>query len=163
MRPRRRGPPLLRRARAEDCGSQSVELLIMVPILFWALFALYAFTDAVRTRAVVTDATAVIADALSRRTEPIDAADLAGLRAAAGQLSGFGGALGLRVTQLRCVEACEDAARRDLRGIFSRGDGMAPLGDGDFAARAARAATASSSSRPAPPISPLSAASSGTR
>lgn len=123
-----------RRFLRDEDGSQSIELVLMVPLLVWSICAMLAFTEAFRIRAVATDATSVIADTLSRQTTPIDRDDLSGLRAVAGQLTGYGDEVKLRVTQLRCVRRCGNPADRVLRVIFSQGEGLTPLEHADFAA-----------------------------
>ncbi|WP_133056363.1 TadE/TadG family type IV pilus assembly protein [Limimaricola soesokkakensis] len=116
---------LIRRLRARDEGTQSIELVLMAPLLFWAVCALYVFTDAFRIRAVVTDAAHVVSDVLSRQTTPIGNADIAALRAVAAQLTGQ--ETDLRVTQIHCLKSCDDLQRRELGVVFSVGLGLAPL------------------------------------
>lgn len=117
--------------RDED-GSQSIELMFMVPLLVWSICAMLAFTEAFKIRGVAMDATAAIADTLSRQTTPIGRQDLVGLQAVAGQLTGYGGEVKLRITQLRCARKCNDPDQRVLRVVFSKGEGLASLKNADF-------------------------------
>ncbi|MFG6535365.1 TadE/TadG family type IV pilus assembly protein [Sulfitobacter sp. 1A16787] len=114
-------------------GSQSIELVIVVPLLVWSICSMLAFTEAFRVRGVAADATSVIADAISRQTTPIDASYLRGLQSVAGQLTRYGDNVSLRITQLRCVKDCDKPAQRDLNVVFSKGRGLFSLTDSDFA------------------------------
>tara|TARA_R100000687_G_C6392043_1_gene137737 strand:- start:121 stop:696 length:576 start_codon:yes stop_codon:yes gene_type:complete len=118
----------------DEDGSQSIELMFMVPLLVWSICAMLAFTEAFKIRGVAMDATAAIADTLSRQTTPIDRQDLVGLQAVAGQLTGYGDEVKLRITQLRCARRCNDPDQRVLRVIFSKGEGLASLKNADFEA-----------------------------
>ncbi len=116
-----------------EVGSQSIELVVMAPLLVWTICAMLAFTEEFRVRAMAVDATAVIADTLSRQTTPINQAYLEGLRSVAGQLTRYGDNVGLRVTQLRCSERCDNPSRRVLHVVFSKGVGIQQdLDDSDF-------------------------------
>ena len=85
-----------------------------------------------RVRAVAADATAVVADTLSRQTAPIDTEFLEGLQAVAGRLTRYGDAVNLRVTQLRCAKRCDQPDKRVLKVVFSKGQGLARLFNADF-------------------------------
>lgn len=122
---------VLRFIRQED-GSQSIAFVVMAPLLIWSICAMIAFTDAYRARAVAADATAVIADTLSRQTTPIDTEFLEGLQAVAGRLTGYGNAVNLQVAQLRCAKWCNQPDKRVLEVIFSEGQGLGGLGNADF-------------------------------
>ncbi len=98
--------------------------------------AMLTFTDAFRVRGMATDATAVIADSLSRQTTPINAADLLGLQSVAKQLTGY--EVSLRVTQVRCILNCDSLTRRILAVDFSQGIGLGSLLDLDFIAGLSR-------------------------
>jgi len=115
--------------KAED-GSQTVVFVVMLPLLVWSIMAMMTFTDAFRTRAVATDATAVIADSLSRQTIPINMNDLRGLVSVAEKLTGSD--VSLRVTQLRCTRRCNDSNTRELQVDFSHGIGLNALNDRSF-------------------------------
>lgn len=116
----------------KENGSQSIEFVIVVPLLVWSICSMLAFTEAFRVRAVAVDATSVIADTISRQTAPIDASYLRGLQSVAGQLTRYGDNVSLRVTQLRCVKDCDKPDRRALSVVFSEGRGLSSLTDADF-------------------------------
>ncbi|MEP2987060.1 MAG: hypothetical protein ABJN39_10625 [Sulfitobacter sp.] len=122
----------VRRFFLKEDGSQSIAFVVMAPLLVWSICAMIAFTDAYRIRAVAADATAVVADTLSRQTTPIDSTFLEGLQAVAGRLTKYGDAVNLRVTQLRCARKCDLPADRVLRVVFSEGQGLERLRHADF-------------------------------
>ena len=109
-----------------------------MPLLVWSICAMLAFTEAFKVRGVAMDATAAITDTLSRQTTPIDEQDLIGLQAVAGQLTGRGDDVRLRITQLRCARKCNNPDQRVLRVIFSKGEGFSALKSADFEAGANR-------------------------
>lgn len=118
--------------RKED-GSQSIEFVIVVPLLVWSICSMLAFTESFRVRGVAVDATSVIADTISRQTTPIDTSYLRGLQSVAGQLTRYGDNVSLRITQLRCVKDCDKPAQRVLNVVFSEGRGLFSLTNSDFA------------------------------
>ena len=120
---------LKRFSNAEE-GSQTIPFVVMMPLLVWSIMAMLTFTDAFRARAMATDATAVIADSLSRQTTPIYTADLVGLKAVVKHLTGYD--VSLRVTQLRCAQNCNDLNQRRLAVDFSQGIELDPLGNQNF-------------------------------
>lgn len=116
-------------SNAEE-GSQTIPFVVMMPLLVWSIMAMLTFTDAFRARAMATDATAVIADSLSRQTTPIYTADLVGLKAVVKHLTGYD--VALRVTQLRCTRNCNDLNQRRLAVDFSQGIELDPLRNRHF-------------------------------
>lgn len=121
--------------RSEE-GSQTIAFLVLLPLLVWSIMAMLTFTDAFRVRGMATDATAVVADSLSRQTTPIDADDLLGLQSVVEQLTGY--EVSLRVTQVRCILNCDSLERRILAVDFSQGIGLDSLLDLDFIAGLSR-------------------------
>ena len=67
------------RFRRETDGSVSVELVIVVPILFWALAATVVFYDGFRDRYQAQMAAQTVADIMSRETDLFDAAYVEGM------------------------------------------------------------------------------------
>lgn len=61
----------LRRFLDDTKGSVAVESIIMLPVLFWALLATYAFTDAFRQASLNVKASYTVGDLLSRETNYI--------------------------------------------------------------------------------------------
>ncbi|KKK80894.1 hypothetical protein LCGC14_2818910 [marine sediment metagenome] len=119
-----------------DEGSQTIAFVVLLPLLVWSIMAMLTFTDAFRIRAMATDATAVIADSLSRQSTPIDLNELLGLQSVAEQLIGYD--VSLRITQVRCLSNCADLNRRIILVDFSQGIGLDSLLNLDFAAGLSR-------------------------
>jgi len=117
---------------ADEDGSQTIEFVVMVPLLVWAVISMLAFTDAYRVRAMASDATAVVADTLSRQTTPINNRHLEGLQSVAGKITGQGEAIGIRVTQVGCSRNCENLSRRVLEVSFSKSKNLEVLDNADF-------------------------------
>lgn len=128
----------LRRFTRDENGSQSVEFVLVFPLIVFALLAIFDWAQAFRIRAMAFEATAVVGDTLSRQTTPINQASLDGLRAVAGMVSGYGANTAIRVTQVFCESKCDDLSGRVLRMVFSRGAGMTALAEVDFAGGATR-------------------------
>ena len=75
-------PAILRRSGRflRDCrGSASVETVIVMPMLILALGSMVLLSGMFRSQTVSTKAAYTVADALSRRVEPVDSAYLDGL------------------------------------------------------------------------------------
>lgn len=56
------------RFRKDDSGTVAVESIIVLPLLFWSLMAMYAFFDAYRQASLNVKAAYTIGDMLSRET-----------------------------------------------------------------------------------------------
>jgi len=67
---------LLRKYKDDEDGSMSIELLIVTPILVWALLSTYVYFDLFRVESNSNRAALSIADMLSRETLDIDNAYL---------------------------------------------------------------------------------------
>jgi hypothetical protein len=63
---------LTRRFRKIEDGSLTVEAVLIVPILVWAITATFVFWDAFKTMTVSQKATYTVADMLSRETSAVD-------------------------------------------------------------------------------------------
>lgn len=89
--PRPRPAPLrglaarLRRFAREPRGSFAVETVLMLPLLFWTVAAVYGFVDAYRMQALNLRATYTIGDLLSRQWNPVKPGYVDGL----GRLHGY--------------------------------------------------------------------------
>jgi len=57
--------------RDDTRGDMAVEAIIMMPVLLWSYFAIYAFFDAYRTKSEIQKAAFTIGDMLSRETGAI--------------------------------------------------------------------------------------------
>ena len=126
----------LKRFFSAEEGSQTIAFVVLLPLLVWSIMAMLTFTDAFRIRAMATDATAVIADSLSRQSTPIGLDDLLGLQSVAEQLTDY--EVSLRVTQVRCLRDCANLDRRIILVDFSQGVGLDSLLDLDFVAGLSR-------------------------
>jgi hypothetical protein len=116
---------LLERFRKDESGNASIELLIAVPIMLWALLSTMVYFDAYHDEAISTRAGLTIADMLSRETANITPAYLTNLRALLRGLTETDNDPGLRVTVFECFRANpEDDCRYDR--IWSRNRGLAP-------------------------------------
>ncbi len=89
--------PITRFVRSEQ-GSLSIEAVLVVPILAWAIVATFVFFDAFKTQYISKRATYTIADMLSREETPVDANYLASLHEMYNYLANGEGDNTLRVT-----------------------------------------------------------------
>ncbi len=112
----------LRNFRKDDQGSIAVETILIIPMLFWAYLSMFAIFDAYRQHAINTKAAYTIADVVSRETNPIDTAYLAGTREMLAYLTANDSVdVGLRVTSVR-YNANDDIYQLD----WSESDGGEP-------------------------------------
>lgn len=65
--------------RDDRRGSMAVESVIVFPILIWAYLGMFTYWEAFRTENTNSKAAYVIADMLSRQTDPVDVAFIEGL------------------------------------------------------------------------------------
>ena len=84
-------------ARKED-GSLSVEAVIILPILVWAITATFVFWDAFRTLNASQKATYAVADMLSREETAVDANYLTSAHELFNFLAGEAGSNAIRVS-----------------------------------------------------------------
>lgn len=120
---------IARFARQED-GSIAIELVIIVPALFWAYLAMFTTFDAYRAHSVNQKASYTISDMISRETTPIDNAYIQGLRSVQAHLMNKRSEnVSIRVTSVSYDADADSYAR-----AWSHGVGAYPaLGDGDVA------------------------------
>jgi len=71
---------LLRDFHEDDAGNMSVELLLVVPMLVWALLSTLVYFDVFRAESISTRAGLTIADMISREQTPIGWEYLVGIR-----------------------------------------------------------------------------------
>ncbi|MCC5956417.1 MAG: pilus assembly protein [Natronohydrobacter sp.] len=69
----------LHRYRDDTRGSMTVEMVLVVPVLLWAYFAMVIFFDAYRARMEAQAAALTVADLISRQTDTIRADYLEGM------------------------------------------------------------------------------------
>lgn len=101
-------------------GSLSIEAVLVVPILAWAITATFVFFDAFKTQYISQRATYTIADMLSREETPVDAPYLASLHEMYDYLSNGDGANTLRVTVVE-RKTDEDTGEPYLDLVWSEG------------------------------------------
>lgn len=107
--------------RSED-GSLSVEAVIALPMLIWAITATFVFWDAFKTLNVSQKATYTIADMLSRETQTVDAPYLTTMHELFDYLSATPGDNAIRVTVVRMTEDPNTGVKtREL--VWSQGVG----------------------------------------
>lgn len=89
---------LSRLFRRKEDGSLSIEVVLAVPMLVWAITATFVFWDAFKTLNVTQKATYTVADMLSRETQSIDANYMTAMHELFDYLSTSPGNNALRVT-----------------------------------------------------------------
>jgi hypothetical protein len=62
----------LKKFRADERGTSSIELLFVVPIIVWVILSTFVYFDAFRTQANTNRAALTIADMFSREQNPVD-------------------------------------------------------------------------------------------
>lgn len=111
----------LSRIRNDQNGSMAIELVIVVPILVWALLSTFVYFDLYRTEATSNRAALTIADMFSREQADIDPVYLDGSRELLRALTFSETDPDLRVTVYRF----DDVNDRYFR-VWSRNVGMGP-------------------------------------
>ncbi len=91
----------LDRFRRDETASVTVEAVIMLPLLFWAIVICFVFFDAFRAQSVNVKASYTISDALSRETDYITPEYMGFLYALQGVLTEAPGERRLRVSVIR--------------------------------------------------------------
>lgn len=90
--------------RRNENGSLSVEVVLAVPLLVWAITATFVFWDAFKTLNISQKATYTVADMLSRETQVIDANYLIAMHELYDYLASSPGDNALRISVVRMVE-----------------------------------------------------------
>ncbi|MCU0904038.1 MAG: hypothetical protein MUE83_09210 [Tabrizicola sp.] len=111
--------------RDED-GLILVEGLIMMPLMVWALVAMFIYWDVFRTINVTQKASYGIADLLSRQRAPIDPVTFTnGLQNVMAFLTPGGHNVRMRITSFECVANAQGctATNGSYRLLFSRSPG----------------------------------------
>ncbi len=111
----------LNRFRRDEGGIVAIELLLVVPILVWALLSTFVYFDAFRVQSNVNRASLTVADMFSRETDDITGAYLNGARELLRELTFEEANPDYRVTAFFYREAQDDYRRR-----WSRNRGFAP-------------------------------------
>ena len=96
----------LRRFHRDDEASLSVEAVLVLPLLFWAFAASYAFFDIYRAKNLSLKGNYAISDLLSRETNTIDMNYLNGAKKVFSYLTHTDTSSWLRVTVVHCTANC---------------------------------------------------------
>lgn len=124
---------LYKRFRSEESGSMSVEAVFAFPMLLWAATGTYTFFDAYKAQNATFRANYTVSDMLSRETTAIDGNYVAGLYKVYRFMTGAPEDSWIRVSQLVCVNDCDDEEARELEFDWSHGmNGARNLTDADF-------------------------------
>ncbi len=116
----------LRRFLHDRRGAYSVEAILVLPVLIWANLGTYAYFDAFDTIDSSQKAAYTVADAISRQTRPLTAADIDGMARLFAYLTHARDETGLRVSSIGY-----DAGADRYRVIWSHGSGGGATLDGD--------------------------------
>lgn len=103
-----------RRFWREDAAGMTVEAVMIIPLLFWAILATYSYFDVYHVRGLAVKGNFAISDLLSRETNPITPEYLAGIEDVFEYLTQSGDSSWLRVTVVHCDSDCDDPDGRDL-------------------------------------------------
>lgn len=116
----------LRRFRRNTDGSMLVETVLMLPLLLWAVLALFVYWDAFRAQNTNIKATYTIADMVTRETDEIDASYIQGLNTVFRYLVATQEETNVRVSSVMWSEADQE-----YKVLWSSGTGGWPaLSDG---------------------------------
>lgn len=108
----------LRRFREDDDGNAAVELLLVIPVLVWALLSTWVYFGAYRAESISTRAGLTIADVISRE-KSVDGGYLTSMRTLLRELTDAERDPDLRVTLYRYDEPDDR-----YRVVWSRNRGM---------------------------------------
>jgi len=121
------------RFRTETEGSLSVEAALILPLLTWLYVGSFVWFDAYRTQNANLKAAYTIADMLSRETTPVSNAYMEGLNTTFDYLTASNHPTYIRVTNLKCTDACDNDASRVLEVNWSYAtEGRPALSTGDM-------------------------------
>ncbi|MFN3662740.1 TadE/TadG family type IV pilus assembly protein [Yoonia sp.] len=115
-----------------ETGSLSVEAVLMIPMLFFALTGMFVFFDAYQIRNTTGKAGYTIADMLSRETFPINQTYLDDTRSVFAFLARSDVNSRLRVSLVRCVADCEEDDRTLALDWSKTSGSLSPLMDVDL-------------------------------
>lgn len=114
-----------RRFARDERGGLTVETVLIMPVLFWALAASFVMWDAFRAHTAALKASYTIADAISREMVPIDAAYIGGLERLFGLLTGAVDPAAIRVSVVARRTDAATGAQADAL-VWSATTGAAP-------------------------------------
>jgi len=111
-------------------GSMSVEAIIMLPLLLWAIAAMAVFFDLYRTKSNLDKASFTISDALSRETNAITPSYITSSHTLLEELAGLDDDTSLRIS---VITWDEDNNSYDLEWSQFRGNHFVALTQADMA------------------------------
>lgn len=113
-------------SRSEE-GSLSIETVLTVPILVWAIVATFVFWDAFKTLNLSQKATYTIADMLSREKNVVNDDYIASMHEIFDLLAGESGQNAIRVSVV--TRSTDAAGANDIRLVWTKGSGVIDLPD----------------------------------
>lgn len=112
----------LRDFREDSEGSISVELILVLPFLFWAYLSMFSIFDAYRQHSLNQKAAYTLGDVISRETAPIDQSYLDGSRAMLAYLT----ANDPSDVAIRVTSVTYDADNDEYKKFWSEKEGWMP-------------------------------------
>lgn len=114
---------ILRQFIDKEEGSMSIELVLVTPVLVWALLSTFVYFDAYRAKSNNHRAALTVADMFSREQAPIDNLFLNGTRDLLEELTFASSAPTVRATVYRFEDPDSDGTG-DYRVVWSQNRGM---------------------------------------
>ncbi|MEJ5217493.1 pilus assembly protein [Cognatishimia sp. D5M38] len=121
----------LKNFRDDTRGVVSVEMVLILPLLFWSFAAVATFFDAYRTRSLAEKAAFTISDMLSRETNAVTAQYITNTRALFDELANSRSASSLRVSVISWNSALN---AYEVDWSEARGDELVALQTSDMTA-----------------------------
>lgn len=118
----------------DEKALMSVELILMLPLLFWGFSVSYVYFDVFRAKSLATKGNYAISDLLSRETNTVDASYIDGMASLYAYLTAKSGGSDsvIRATVVTCIDKC-DQPDRDLQPVWSYAtDGRPALTEDDI-------------------------------
>ena len=133
---------IMKAALAKFCkdtkGVVTVEAVILLPLLFWALAAVAIFFDGFRTKSQAEKAAFTVADMLSRETNSINATYVTNTRTLFDELASSNSPSSIRISSIRWNS---NNAQYEVTRSRERGDHFAELNQSDVVWLAGRLPT----------------------
>lgn len=108
--------------RKDEQGTISVELVLILPVLFWAYLSMFSIFDAYRQHSLNQKAAYTLGDVISRETAPIDNSYLSGTREMLAYLT----ANETTDVALRITSVTYDADTDEYKKFWSKNKGWMP-------------------------------------
>jgi len=116
--------------RRDEDASQSVEAVLIIPLLIWAFLASYTFFDVYRAKSLSLKANYAISDLISRETNTMDMDYLLGAEKVFEYLTQTSPDPWVRVTVVYCDADCAESYR-DLKVDWSKATDSLPTFDNE--------------------------------